>query len=73
MCGFISVLSNSPINGIDQNIERFKDMTNIIWHRGPDDAGYYFDDHVLFGFRRLSIIDIESGNSQLVTKMTGIG
>ncbi|MDM5201207.1 asparagine synthase (glutamine-hydrolyzing) [Fictibacillus enclensis] len=65
MCGFISVLSNSLMNGIDQNIEQFKDMTNIIWHRGPDDAGYYFDDHVLFGFRRLSIIDIESGKQPI--------
>ncbi|MBH0158610.1 asparagine synthase (glutamine-hydrolyzing) [Fictibacillus sp. 5RED26] len=61
MCGFISVFSHSPLNTFEQNIEVFKEMTNIISHRGPDDTGYYIDNHVLIGFRRLSIIDIESG------------
>ena len=40
-------------------------MNNMISHRGPDDDGYYMDDHVQFGFRRLSIIDIESGHQPL--------
>lgn len=40
-------------------------MNDIITHRGPDDDGYYVDEHIQFGFRRLSIIDIESGHQPL--------
>lgn len=29
--------------------------TSAIAHRGPDDAGYYLDDHVGLGHRRLSM------------------
>src|SRR5690606_23911031 len=36
-----------------------------ITHRGPDDEGYFSDEHIQFGFRRLSIIDIESGKQPL--------
>ena len=48
-------------------------MNNIITHRGPDDEGFYTDDHIQFGFRRLSIIDIEADISRLHMKMSDIG
>ena len=35
-------------------------MTKIISHRGPDQFGYYVDDKISFGHRRLSIIDLIS-------------
>ena len=34
-------------------------------HRGPDDEGYYLDGPVGFGFRRLSIIDLEGGHQPM--------
>ncbi|HZM54199.1 MAG TPA: hypothetical protein VFC03_04155, partial [Acidimicrobiales bacterium] len=34
-------------------------------HRGPDDAGTWHDDDVVFGFNRLSIIDIEHSHQPL--------
>lgn len=37
-------------------------MTETFAYRGPDDSGYFIDDKITFGFRRLSIIDIEGGN-----------
>ena len=37
-------------------------MTNFLSHRGPDDSGFYIDDKISLGFRRLSIIDLKSGN-----------
>lgn len=40
-------------------------MLRSIIHRGPDSEGRYSDGRVLFGFRRLSIIDVESGNQPL--------
>lgn len=36
-------------------------MTNEISHRGPDDVGYLVDNGIGLGFRRLSIIDLHSG------------
>lgn len=40
-------------------------MTETIRHRGPDDEGYFFDGNLGFGFRRLSIIDLESGQQPM--------
>lgn len=39
-----------------------EDMTSVIAHRGPDDHGYFVDDGISLGNRRLSIIDIEGGH-----------
>ena len=38
-----------------------KRMADAIRHRGPDDEGYYVSGPVGFGFRRLSIIDLSTG------------
>lgn len=40
-------------------------MTDKLVHRGPDSAGYFVEDHVGLGFRRLSIIDLEGGDQPL--------
>lgn len=42
-------------------------MCDVIKHRGPDERGLYFDDHVGLGFQRLSIVDIESGHQPMVS------
>ncbi|MBS4216733.1 asparagine synthase (glutamine-hydrolyzing) [Bacillus sp. FJAT-49711] len=65
MCGFIGCIHDQAreLHASDQ--ELFKQMNQIITHRGPDDEGYFTDEHIQFGFRRLSIIDIESGKQPL--------
>lgn len=40
-------------------------MTRTLTHRGPDDEGYFFSGAVGFGFRRLSIIDLEGGHQPM--------
>ena len=40
-------------------------MCDVIEHRGPDDAGYYFADGVAIGMRRLSIIDVAEGRQPI--------
>lgn len=40
-------------------------MTDKLVHRGPDSAGYFVDHYVALGFRRLSIIDLESGDQPI--------
>lgn len=40
-------------------------MTEVITHRGPDSNGFYIDENIAMGFRRLSIIDLDSGNQPI--------
>ncbi|PGK36913.1 hypothetical protein CN907_17225 [Bacillus anthracis] len=40
-------------------------MNSMILHRGPDDEGYFRDEHAQLGFRRLSIIDLAAGHQPL--------
>ena len=40
-------------------------MGQVIRHRGPDDVGYYNEDKVSLGIRRLSIIDLEGGHQPI--------
>ena len=37
------------------------EMVGSLFHRGPDDAGYWNDGHVFLGMRRLAIVDVETG------------
>ncbi|MGG6447408.1 asparagine synthase (glutamine-hydrolyzing) [Pseudobacillus badius] len=65
MCGFVGCIHHNPKKMNTKLMNRFRKMNSIITHRGPDDEGFYFDEYVNFGFRRLSIIDIESGHQPL--------
>nr|WP_263325359.1 asparagine synthase (glutamine-hydrolyzing) [Neobacillus sp. Marseille-Q6967] len=65
MCGFIGCVHDKTQNYRDEQKQQFKDMNDLITHRGPDDEGFYYDEHIQFGFRRLSIIDIECGHQPL--------
>ena len=44
-----------------------EEMTECIFHRGPDDFGYFKDKDINFGLRRLSIIDIKGGHQPMST------
>jgi asparagine synthase (glutamine-hydrolysing) len=37
-------------------------MAESIFHRGPDEDGFYSDEEINLGIRRLSIIDVETGH-----------
>jgi asparagine synthase (glutamine-hydrolysing) len=65
MCGFIGCIHDLAQEYRDVDKQLFKNMNDIITHRGPDDDGYFYDEFIQFGFRRLSIIDIESGHQPL--------
>src|SRR6266566_7152483 len=40
-------------------------MTDALIHRGPDDSGFYEDDEMSIGVRRLSIIDVAGGHQPM--------
>ncbi|PCI48667.1 MAG: asparagine synthetase B [Alphaproteobacteria bacterium] len=62
MCGIAGIIT-SPDRKPDQ--ATVKKMTDAIIHRGPDEAGIYISDGVGLGHRRLSIIDIKSGQQPM--------
>ena len=45
--------------------EVLKKMTDVIYHRGPDDEGFFIDENIGLGFRRLSIIDLSTGHQPI--------
>ena len=60
MCGFVGFCSKR-----EQKRETIEKMASLIIHRGPDSDGYYTDGDIALGFRRLSIIDLESGSQPM--------
>jgi asparagine synthase (glutamine-hydrolysing) len=60
ICGQIQVAGEEPVN-----VETIQRMTRTMFHRGPDDEGYFFDRSLGFGFRRLSIIDLSGGHQPM--------
>ncbi|WP_394172982.1 asparagine synthase (glutamine-hydrolyzing) [Guptibacillus hwajinpoensis] len=62
MCGFVGVLRTELGNYDHKDCSDFVRRNQVITHRGPDDEGYYTDESISLGFRRLSIIDLESGH-----------
>jgi asparagine synthase (glutamine-hydrolysing) len=47
------------------DFDTLKKMTMSLKHRGPDDEGYYLDGGVALGHRRLSIIDLDTGQQPI--------
>jgi asparagine synthase (glutamine-hydrolysing) len=66
MCGITGFFSFA---GHDTNPAqmRVKRMADSIIHRGPDEEGYYVDGFAALGHRRLSIIDLSSGQQPMST------
>ena len=60
ICGQYNFKYQAPVDP-----ETIKRMTGTMIHRGPDDEGYYVSGPLGFGFRRLSIIDIEGGHQPM--------
>ncbi len=60
MCGFVG-FTNKINDGGSVLLEMMQKLT----HRGPDSSGYYIDDNIAMGFRRLSIIDLEDGDQPM--------
>lgn len=63
MCGICGLVKKDFHYSDDKAVVQ-KMMDSII-HRGPDDEGFYQNRDVALGFRRLSIIDLQSGHQPL--------
>ena len=57
MCGFVgSVNLNKKFNS-NVEFELLKKMNNTLSKRGPDEEGYYINNHVCMAHKRLIVID----------------
>ena len=65
MCGFAGCLTDRTKTDNEAYDQTIHEMTKMIVHRGPDDDGYFADDNITMGFRRLSIIDLAGGHQPL--------
>ena len=63
MCGFVGFTAVDYDRETNQAV--IKDMADRIAHRGPDDEGFFVDDDIAMGFRRLSIIDLEGSRQPM--------
>ena len=68
MCGICGVMNFSRWHHVERLA--LEAMNQQIVHRGPDDAGFYLSENVGLAMRRLSIIDLQSGQ-QPVTNEEG--
>jgi asparagine synthase (glutamine-hydrolysing) len=62
MCGFVGILNK---NGHGVRPEILKDMANTIHHRGPDEEGMFISGNCGFYHKRLSIIDLKTGQQPM--------
>ncbi|HAW81562.1 MAG TPA: asparagine synthetase B, partial [Balneola sp.] len=69
MCGIAGYI---PLKKNEVDASRLKEMTNVISHRGPDDEGFFIDELVGLGHRRLSIIDLSKDGHQPMSNDDGL-
>lgn len=60
ICGICDFESETPVSA-----QILTDMSEAIVHRGPDDQGLYVGSHVGLGHKRLSIIDLKTGQQPM--------
>lgn len=60
MCGICGFTGN-----IENRESVLRKMTEVITHRGPDSDGFFADEYINMGFRRLSIIDLDAGHQPI--------
>ena len=68
MCGIAGIYG---LEGIADPHAAIRAMTDRIAHRGPDSEGSFTVDNVIFGHRRLSVIDPAHGSDQPFTSEDG--
>ncbi|OOE38687.1 asparagine synthase (glutamine-hydrolyzing), partial [Salinivibrio kushneri] len=59
MCGIAGYIARESVEK-----SPLKKMTDAIAHRGPDGEGYYYENDIAFGHRRLAIVDLSDHGKQ---------
>jgi asparagine synthase (glutamine-hydrolysing) len=68
MCGIAGIFN---ISGNPTSLNIIKAMTTKIAHRGPDGEGFYVEENIALGHRRLAILDTSALGSQPMESKNG--
>ena len=61
MCGITGIIAPN-------HRELIEPITRLLTHRGPDEEGYYHDETISLGQRRLSIVDLAGGRQPIANE-----
>ena len=62
MCGICGIF------GKKANEQSLREMCRNMVHRGPDDEGFFFEENLALGIRRLKVIDPVTGNQPIANE-----
>jgi len=65
MCGIAGFVSQPPPSAAERILQR---MCGAIRHRGPDESGFHVSPPAFLGHRRLSIIDLATGQQPMTNE-----
>ena len=69
MCGITGFVNFKE--NIKENIGTLKAMTDTLIHRGPNAEGTYISNNIMFGHRRLIVVDPEGGKQPMKKVVNG--
>ncbi|HOK41807.1 MAG TPA: asparagine synthase (glutamine-hydrolyzing) [bacterium] len=70
MCGICGIYNYKT--EVEVKKEILIKMNNSLFHRGPDDEGFYINKEIGLGMRRLSIIDLNTGSQPIFNETNNI-
>jgi asparagine synthase (glutamine-hydrolysing) len=70
MCGIAGIITSKDSAPLTER--EILDLRQSLEHRGPDSAGLHLDPHCALGIRRLSVIDLETGDQPIRDEAAGI-
>jgi asparagine synthase (glutamine-hydrolysing) len=65
MCGLLAYFSTDADRVDDSTVTSVRHAQHCMRHRGPDENEAWWDDRAVFGFNRLSFIDIENSHQPM--------
>ena len=68
MCGYAGFCNLNNNISISNKIDTLKKITQALTHRGPDEEGYFTNERINLGHRRLIIIDAKNGKQPMSFK-----
>ncbi|MEQ1529439.1 MAG: XrtA/PEP-CTERM system amidotransferase [Methylococcales bacterium] len=66
MCGIVGIFDIKEKREINRDL--LAKMNEVQFHRGPDEGGIHIEAGLGFGHRRLSIIDLSSGQQPMISR-----
>ena len=73
MCGITGIIDFNKFTSREKRNTFVQQMNEAILHRGPDGAGYFQNENSALSMRRLSIIDLKSGQQPIYNSDKTIG